>query len=174
MTRYWLLSGLSLASLFSLPGCDQPKPATPEVKVEQPAADPAPAPVANEKKVPITKRRTSELVEKTQAMAANPNFYVTENKITAFDPLSSAFQGYVNAASRVNLMALKHNMDLIKATEERHLTFVELQEYIKVNNVTMNALPEYQTYAYDEKTGEFMVLEDGVHKEKFYAEARGD
>lgn len=163
---------LCLILMSALSGCEKPVVSPGEAKVEPPVAAPAPAP--DPPKVPITKRRTSELVEKNAAMAENPNFYVTENKITAFDPLSTAFQGYVNAASRVNLAALKHNMDLVETMEGRKLTYSELMEYIRANNITMNAVPEYQTYAYDEKTGEFMVLEDGVAKEKFYAEARGE
>ncbi len=164
----------AVVALLTLSAGDKPAPPKTEAQVEQPAVEPAPAPAPEQPKVPLTKRRTSELVEKNQAMAENPNLVETENKITGSDPLTTSFQGYVNASSRVNIAALKHNMDIVEASEGRKMTFAEIKDYMKTNNMSMNALPEYQTYAYDEKTGDFLVLEDVALKEKLHAEARAN
>jgi hypothetical protein len=156
------LSGVCLLMLC-VTGCKKPDAVKPPDN---------PAPVAQQEPVPepprpnLVKRTTNLVVDRTVAMAENPNLVDKVNKVSGSDPLTIALKGYVAISSQANVIAFQHNIDILKASEDRNPTFTEIQEFIKANNVTFNALPDYQWYAYDQETGTFSLLEDPVLKKK--------
>ncbi len=154
---------LGVFSLLLLSACSKPAPSG--APVQNAEAPPA-------KKVPLTKQKTSVIIDKNKAMAENPNLAPKVNKVEGYDPISTSLTGYLAAASQVNVASFQHNIHLVETMEERRLTFAEMQQYIKEYNMQFNALPDYQFYAYDDQTGEFLILEDSALKEKLHAEAR--
>ncbi|MBL4884619.1 MAG: hypothetical protein JKY95_08810 [Planctomycetaceae bacterium] len=156
-TIQYLMACFLIATML-LPGCKKeadPKPAGQ-------AAAPAP-----EKRPNLLKRKTSEVADMNKAMADNPKLIEVENKITGSDPLSVALEGYISASSRINVLNFQHQIDLMKATDDRNPTYEEIVTLIKQTNMEFNALPDYQTFAYDEKEGRFLILEDPEKKKKF-------
>ena len=140
---------------------------------DPPAAAPADgqAPAEDNKPVPFTKRE-AKLVDKEKAMAENASLVEVENKIDASDPLTAASQSYFNMASRVHVSALKHNVDIMKAMNDRWPTFEEFDGLMKQNNIKLKGLYEWQMYAYDAETGGICILEDRAEKKRRY-EASG-
>ena len=140
-----------------------------ENKTEQPKqADvekekPAPAPV---KRPNLLKRKTKEVADKYQAMADNPKLIEVENKITGKDPLTVSLQGYIAMSSKVNVLNFQHQINLMRAMNDRNPTYKEIVELIKTTRMEFNALPDYQTFAYDEKEGKFLILEDPEEKKR--------
>ncbi|WP_013626385.1 hypothetical protein [Rubinisphaera brasiliensis] len=164
-----LLTGLLLTT-----GCNDAfrsieEPAKPagEAKQEQAAA-----PVAEEKRPNLVKRKTQEVVDMQKAMAENPKLIEVENKINASDPLTASLQGYIAISSRANVLNFQHQVNIMKAAEDRNPTYQEIMNLIKQSNMEFNALPDYQTYAYDEKEGRFTILEDPEAKAAFEAKAK--
>jgi len=120
----------------------------------------------------LVKRKTQVVVNYTLATEENPKLYEVENTITGKDPLSTSLEGYVAASSKVNKMQMQHQINLMKAPTGVNPTHEELMDAIKNNNIQLNALPDYQMYAYNEETGEFLILEDPEAKEEFQKEAQ--
>ncbi len=154
---------LLLLAIVLMSGC---KPNS-TVTEKEPAAAPAP-----EKRPNLVKRKTQEVVDKNKVMAENPALIEVENKVSGNDPLSTALTGYIAASSRVNVLNFQHQIDLMKATEDRNPTYQEIVDVIKQNNMEFNALPDYQMFAYDEKTGGFGILEDPDAKKAFYDQVK--
>lgn len=160
--------GCFLLMLLLLPGCKKnveeqdsaPKPA------DQVQAEPAPEKPAPKKRPNLLKRKTSEVLDKNKAMAENPNLIEVENKITGKDPLTVSLEAYISASSRINVLNFQHQVNLMKAMNDRNPTYQEIVDLIKQTNMQFNALPDYQKFAYDEKEGKFLVLEDPAEKKR--------
>lgn len=170
-TRFTTLTGLlSTSGLLlglSFTGCEGPKrPAAPQAEQAAPAEQPAEAP-APEPKQNLLQRKTDQVVEKRQAMADNPQLVEVENKVNAADPLTASLQGYIAISSRANVLNFQHQVNLMKAAEDRNPTYQEILDLIKQTRMEFNALPVYQTYAYDEQNGVFTILEDPAIKADF-------
>jgi len=112
-----------------------------------------------------------KLVDKNKAMAENPKLVIGENKINAMDPISGAAQAYFSVGSRAHLLTLKHSVDLHKAQYDKNPTFDEFNTLIKQANVDLKGLYPWQVYAYDDQTGEIVILEDHEEKVRRHEEA---
>lgn len=110
----------------------------------------------------IQPRRPADLVDKAAAMAANPNLREVENHVNASDPFSAAAGAYFSAASRIHVLNLKHQVDLMKNLDENneYPTFEAFKELLTQSNVELNGLKAGQVYAYDQATGSICILED--------------
>jgi len=166
-----LLTGLLLSA-----GCKDAfrsieEPAKPAGEAKQEAAA-APAEPAAEKRPNLLKRKTQEVVDMQKAMAENPKLIEVENKVNASDPLTASLQGYIAISSRANVLNFQHQVNIMKAAEDRNPTYQEIMDLIKQSNMEFNALPDYQTYAYDEKEGRFTILEDPDAKAAFEEKAK--
>lgn len=167
----FLLVFFLLINVGCKPALQGPPKADPAALQEKPAA-PEPPPVTPEPpKQNLLKRTTNLVVDKAKAMAENPNLEATENKVSGNDPLTISASAYISISSKANTIAFQHNIDLLKAAEGRNPTFDEITEFIKVNQMQFNALPDYQWYGYDQESGTFMVLQDPVLKKKLREEA---
>lgn len=158
---------------FCSSGCKPNTPAPPRTEnVEVPAgqAEPAPEQPAEPRPV-LTKRWTQEVVDLQKAQAENPKLVEVENKITGTDPLTTSLQGYIAISSRANVLNFQHQVNLMKAAEDRNPTYDEIMTLIKQTKMEFNALPDYQTYAYDQQAGKFTILEDPDAKAKFEQQA---
>ena len=124
------------------------------------------------KRPPLIKRKTSKVVNMQKAIAENPKLFPVENKLKYKDPISGPLSAYVSLSSKVNVIAFQHNLNLLRAMKERgeKLTYEEVVQSIKETKMEFNALPDNQTYAYDEKTGQFLILEDPDIKNSFHGE----
>ncbi len=112
--------------------------------------------------VVIQPRRPADLVDKSVAMAANPNMVEVENHVNASDPFSAAAQSYFSLASRIHVLNLQHEIDLMRNLNEdyQYPAFEEFKQVLERNNVTLNGLKAHQVYAYDQQTGSICILED--------------
>jgi len=166
MPRIVLSFGLLLS--LGLIGCAKPvnPPTEPQVQQAEPAAEPEAAP-APEPRPNLLKRKTDQVVNKKTAMEENPQLIEVENKVNASDPLTSSLQGYIAISSRAHVLNFQHQVSLMKAAEDRNPTYQEILDLIKHTRMDFNALPDYQTYAYDEQNGLFTILEDPAVKEEF-------
>ncbi len=137
---------------------------------QQPAANPAAAP-----EQPVAKpsgsiigKTTGKIVDLAEAKK-NPKMVEVDNKITGSDPLTVSFNAYVSATSRATALNFKHQMDILKATnDDKYPTFKEAEKLMKQLHIELNALPPYQLYAYDAKTGGLVTLEDKAEKIRLY------
>lgn len=142
-----------------------------------PAANPQPAaaPAANPAALPaaqptgsIIGKTTGKLVDLAEAKK-NPKIVEVENKVTGSDPLTVSFNAYVSITSKATALNFKHQMDILKAAnDDKYPTFKEAEKLMKQMNVELNALPPYQLYGYDAKTGGLVVLEDKAEKIRLY------
>ncbi len=141
----------------------------------QPVAAPdanAPAAVPPQPAEPtaaVIGKTTKTLVDLAEAKK-NPKIVEVENKVTGSDPLTVTFNAYVSITSRASVLNFKHQMDILKATnDDKYPTFKEAQKLMKQLNIELAAtLPPYQLYAYDAKTGGIVVVEDKAEKIRLF------
>ncbi|MCA8986820.1 MAG: hypothetical protein KDA78_04225 [Planctomycetaceae bacterium] len=160
------------AVLFTLPtGCDQPQPEKAPVTAQNPpeaqTSEPEP-----EKRPNLVKRKTTEIVDKNKILTERPDLIEVQNSVTGSDPLTTSLTGYIAASSRVNVMNMQHQIDLMRASEDRNPTYQELMDMMRESRMELNALPDYQMYAYDDQSGKFLILEDPVAKKEFQDQAK--
>lgn len=110
----------------------------------------------------IQPRRPADLVDKPAAMAANPDLVEVENHVNASDPFSSAAQSYFSLASRIHVLNLQHQLNLLKNLDENneYPSFEKFRELLVQSGVELNGLKANQVYAYDQSTGSICILED--------------
>ncbi len=138
----------------------------------QPVATPdANAPVAApaQSTAAVIGKTTKTLVDLAEAKK-NPKIVEVENKVTGSDPLTVTFNAYVSITSRASVLNFKHQMDILKATnDDKYPTFKEAQKLMKQLNIELAAtLPPYQLYAYDAMTGGIVVVEDKGEKIRLF------
>lgn len=141
----------------------------------QPAANPAAAnPPAAPEQPPakptgsILGKTTGKIVDLVEAKK-NPKVVEVDNKITGSDPLTASFGAYVSITSRASALNFKHQMDILKATNDgKYPTFKEAEKLMKQLHLELTELPPYQMYGYDAKSGGIVVLEDKAEKIRLY------
>ena len=136
----------------------------------QPAVNPAAAPEQPPAKPSgsIIGKTTSKIVDLAEAKK-NPKIVEIDNKVTGSDPLTASFSAYVSITSRASALNFKHQMDILKATnDDKYPTFKEAEKLMKQLHLELSALPPYQLYGYDAKTGGIVVLEDKAEKIRLY------
>ena len=137
----------------------------------KPAGQPqAQAPANQAPAQPSFPQDNTKLVDKKAVLAENPNLVETENRINATDPLTAVSQSYFSIGSRAQLMALKHAVDLHKAQYDKPPTFAEFESMLKSSGAALKGLYRWQVYAYDETTGQIVILEDRAMKKRLYEE----
>lgn len=135
-----------------------------------PAVNPAAAPEAAPAKPSgsIIGKTTGKIVDLAE-VKKNPKIVEIDNKITGSDPLTASFSAYVSITSKATALNFKHQMDILKATnDDKYPTFKEAEKLMKQLNIELAALPPYQLYGYDAKTGGIVVLEDKAEKIRLY------
>ncbi len=133
--------------------------ATPAAAPEQPPAKPSGS---------IIGKTTGKIVDLAEAKK-NPKMVEVDNKITGSDPLTASFGAYVSITSKATALNFKHQMDILKATnDDKYPTFKEAEKLMKQLHIELSALPPYQMYGYDAKTGGIVVLEDKAEKIRLY------
>lgn len=141
------------------PAANPPPAVNPAAAPEQPPAKPSGS---------IIGKTTGKIVDLAEAKK-NPKMVEIDNKITGSDPLTASFSAYVSITSRATTLNFKHQMDILKATnDDKYPTFKEAEKLMKQLHIELSALPPYQLYGYDAKTGGLVVLEDKVEKIRLY------
>lgn len=167
-----LLSSLLVLSLL---GCIDPSmlKSKETAKVEDAgqqdggAAAPAGAPAAGGG--PALPMDNTKLVDKKEALAANPALIETTNRINATDPISAAGQAYFAIPTQAQMLNLKHQIDILKAdNDNKPPTFAQFNELLVQNKIQLKGLYRWQVYAYDDQTGDIVVLEDHAMKKAEY------
>ena len=116
----------------------------------------------------IIGRTTSKIVDLADAKK-NPKIVEVEKKDLGSDPLTVSFNAYVSITSRASILNFKHQMDILKATnDDKYPTFKEAEKLMKQLNIQLAELPPYQLYGYDAKTGSIVLLEDKAEKIRLY------
>jgi hypothetical protein len=170
-------------------GCEKPaqKPANPPQQAAAPpaapaenaapaaapAAQPAPPP-ENPAKQSLNQRTITTIVDAQKALAENPKLIVKEkNEFKATDPITYVSKGYFAGVSTATISALKHEIELMKAMDEKNQypSFEVFQDVLKRNRVTLNGLYRWQVYGYDSKDGAIVILEDPDKKKAEYEKA---
>lgn len=139
-----------------------------------PAAQPAAAPVAaapqGENAIPDI---DAQIVDKKQALADNPNLVESSNKMNTMDPILAISASYFSAASRAEMLAFQHNIDIWKAAnDDRYPTYQEFMDMYRSAHVKFKGLKPWQVYAYDSADGTICILDDRAEKKRRY-EASG-
>ena len=141
------------------PAANPPTDANPAAAPEQPPAKPTGS---------ILGKTTGKIVDLAEAKK-NPKIVEIDNKVTGSDPLTASFSAYVSITSRASALNFKHQMDILKATnDDKYPTFKEAEKLMKQLHLELTALPPYQLYGYDAKTGGIVVLEDKAEKIRLY------
>lgn len=138
-----------------------PQPAVPDAN----AAAAAPAQPTG----PIIGKTTGKIVDLAEAKK-NPKIVELENKVTGSDPLTVTFNAYVSITSRASVLNFKHQMDILKETNggNQYPPYKEAMQLMKQMKIEPAALPPYQLYGYDTKTGGLVLLEDKAEKIRLY------
>lgn len=186
MPRY--LHVLACLLLVVTLGCFDPT-ALSETETAEPAAENPPGePVADAEQAPPAEEPAApkpaakrwlinkvpwRIVDKNKAMAENPNYVVVQQvKADASDYFTAVSNAYVNAKTRIYLLNLRHDIDIQRAANDgKWPTFEEFQKALKRNQIELNEMFPYQVYAYDDQTGEIVILEDPVEKRRLRQEA---
>ena len=116
---------------------------------------------------PGRRKRPARLVNLAEA-TRNPKIVVVENKVNPADPLGSVVTRYFDAAARVSTLGLQQAVKAHHALNGRYPTVEEFQRMIQQHRVKLAPLPPYQMYAYDEKTGGIVIVEDKAEKIRLY------
>jgi hypothetical protein len=170
---------LPLISLLlgTLLGCAEWIPEKPAAAPQAAQAQPAPAQVAAEPQQPPRPanflKREAKLVDMNKALAENDKLVEVENRISANNYVSALSQSYFALGSRVQVLNLKHQIDIMYNVDERYPSFQEFSDLLRQSGVKLGQLYEWQMYAYDDKTGEIGILEDrALKKQKYEASGR--
>lgn len=113
----------------------------------------------------------TKIVDRKKAMAENPGWVVTENRINAMDPVSAAAQAYYAVPARAQMLNMKHQIDIIKADTGRQPTFEEFSKLLSENQVKLKGIYRWQVYAYDDENGDIVILENRDMKRAEYEKA---
>ncbi len=152
-------AGRAAPAVNPQPAANPPSDANATAVPEQPAAKPSGS---------IIGKTTGKIVDLAEAKK-NPKMVEVDNKITGSDPLTASFGAYVSITSKATALNFKHQMDILKATnDDKYPTFKEAEKLMKQLHIELNALPPYQLYAYDAKTGGLVTLEDKAEKIRLY------
>ena len=164
MTPTGIASGSDISDVQKATGGGTTAPAA----NPQPAAAPdANAAVAQPAKS-IIGRTTIKIVDLAEAKK-NPKIVEVEKKDLGSDPLTVSFNAYVSITSRASILNFKHQMDILKATnDDKYPTFKETEKLMKELNIRLAELPQYQLYGYDAKSGAIVLLEDKAEKIRLY------
>ncbi|NOX53682.1 MAG: hypothetical protein GXP27_04450 [Planctomycetes bacterium] len=125
------------------------------------------APKATKSRQSIIGKTTAKVVDAQKALK-NPKIVVIENRLKTTDPLTVAASAYVSMAARASTFGFQRALQLFKATNGRNPTYQEFVKMMKENRVEFAALPPYQMYGYDAKTGGIVILEDKAKKIQLY------
>lgn len=141
---------------------NQPAPSQPA------AAQPAPAQTPQQGGSIIGK--TTARINDVAELRKNPKIVEVENKVTGSDPFTASFSAYVSITSRASVENFKHQMDILKAASDNNSypPFKEAEKLMKQLRIELAALPPYQLYGYDSKTGAISVFEDKAEKIRLY------
>lgn len=131
------------------PQAAPPTSASPRVSV--PATVPPPR-----REGTILTERTSEVVDFAQAQAAGYRPVPGQEGVDVLTQLGTVG---VRVGSFVGSIPLKRWLQEHKALNGRYPTFAEVTEWIAQNNYELPARYGYERYAYDESTGQFIVVE---------------
>ena len=166
----------SVLAVALLVGCDKSankSDTLPADAASPPAGQAAPAAPAHDARpaaAPATESQGSHVGRKTREIlnakeAVNdPNWKVVTNEVSGSDPLSVAGSVYNKTASMAGSLGIVQWVNQEKATEGKPPTYAALMDFMKQNpSLELPATKEYQTYGYDETTGEIVILE---HKER--------
>lgn len=133
---------------------------------DQSGGEAAPAGQAN-----IAPQDVKTLVDARQARAQNPKLVEVENRINATDPVSAAGSAYFAITTRAQLLNMEHAIKIYKAdNDNKHPPFAEFSRMLKDANVELKGLYRWQVYAYDDQTGELLILEDPDRKRELRGE----
>ena len=141
------------------PAANPQAAANPAAAPEQPPAKPTGS---------ILGKTTGKIVDLVEAKK-NPKVVEVDNKITGSDPLTASFGAYVSITSRASALNFKHQMDILKATNDgKYPTFKEAEKLMKQLHIELTELPPYQMYGYDANSGGIVMLEDKAEKIRLY------
>ena len=129
-----------------------------EVAAEEPEVRPQAA------KGNVFQRNDRGLVDMREAMSENPKLYKTTNKSVAGDYLTAVKDAGFAGASSAQASALRHDLDIWKAANDRWPTYEEYRDQWKNTGQGLAGLKPYQMWAYDDETGEVAILEDPDEK----------
>jgi hypothetical protein len=165
-------SGCLDPSAFQSKKADQAAAAAPPqaaAPAPQPAAAPAAAAPRGADAIPDME---AQIVDKQQALAQNPALVETSNKMNTTDPILAISGAYFSAASRVEIIAFQHNIDIWKAAnDDRYPSYQEFMDMYRTANVKFKGVKPYQVYAYDQSDGTICILEDRAEKKRRYEAA---
>lgn len=114
----------------------------------------------------------ARIVDKQQVLADNPDLVQVENGISAKDPFTAASQSYFNLASRAELLAFQHNIQVYYfANDERYPSYEQFMDLFRTSGVKLRGLKPWQMYAYDSSDGTICILEDPTEKARRREEA---
>ena len=145
------------------PAAKRPSERSPSAS--KPAAQQAPR--TPKSKRSIIGKTTAKVVDAQKALR-NPKIVVIENRLKTTDPLTVAASAYVSMAARASTFGFQRALQLFKAANGRNPTYEEFVKMMKENRVEFAALPPYQMYGYDAKTGGIVILEDKAKKIQLY------
>ena len=169
---------LLVCSLIVTGGCSRSTPTTPVAPVT-PAADmPAPvpeaAPAGQSEPAPATGsivgRKTREILNATEA-TADPNWIVITPQVSGSDPLSVAGTAYGRASTFAGSLGIVQWIKQEQALNGSFPSYAALMKFMQDNpSLQLPAVKDYEAYGYNDKTGEFVVLENRAEKTQRYKE----
>ncbi len=167
VTPTGIASGSDLSDVQKATGGGSTAPAANPSPAAAPDANtPAAAPAQPQKS--IIGRTTSKIVDLAE-VRKNPKIVEVEKKDLGVDPLTVSFNAYVSVTSRASILNFKHQMDILKETNDgKYPTFTEAEKLMKQLNIRLAERPPYQLYGYDAKTGAIVLLEDKAEKIRLY------
>lgn len=109
---------------------------------------------------------TAEVVDMKKALAENPDLVVFQRNGLGNDPLTQYANAYIYLSSEIQMQNMKHQMDILKAMNERYPTYEEFMQFVKQYGFQFSKLKPWQKYGYNEETGSMVILQDEAEKKR--------
>ena len=111
---------------------------------------------------------TDKVVNYDVEVRKNPKLRIVQLRIDTSDPFSAYGTSYFTIGSRISMLNFKNQIKIAAALSPngRYPTY---KQYVDLKNklrVELVKLPGYQMYAYQEKKGKLVILEDPDLKAK--------
>ena len=141
-------------------------PATPLTGGGGAPANPAPEPPSESKPKKGIIHQTTDQVVDAKEWLKKEGIEAKDGNIEGVDPFSRSASSYFTLAAQTSTLGLKQSVQHYRALNDKWPSYKEFMQMMRDNRIEFAKLRWYEIYAYNEDTGNILVLVDTVAKEE--------
>lgn len=127
---------------------------------------PAPEPPAESKPKKGIIHQTTDQVVDAKEWLKKEGIEAKDGNIEGVDPFSRSASSYFTLAAQTSTLGLKQSVQHYRALNDKWPSYKEFMQMMRDNRIEFAKLRWYEIYAYNEDTGNILVLVDTVAKEE--------